>query len=289
MNTIVGVITARMASTRLPGKVLKPLAGKSIFAHHVERMRMVSSLDDIWLATSKDPANLPLIKEAEELGCKWYAGEEQDVVDRHINICERANADGVLRVTCDCPLFDYNSAEMFASEFKKNKHDYINAANMPMYQGTLSEVIAFSAIKEVHKHHRGPVVSGYIQENKNLFDCFAMDIPHDLCRPEFRLTVDEPCDYEVASSIYNALYHGHPIDLKDVYVWLDDNPDVANLNAHIRMKGCNLALADKAQTIFYSIVKSNNKMIILDQYKRTIPYDSFLEELHKLASNGEIS
>jgi spore coat polysaccharide biosynthesis protein SpsF len=74
MSSIIGVITARMASTRLPGKVMKNLAGKTIFAHHVERMRAVRGLKGVCLATSRDPKNKELIHEAERLGCSWYAG-----------------------------------------------------------------------------------------------------------------------------------------------------------------------------------------------------------------------
>ena len=57
MSKVIGVITARMASTRLPGKVLQKMAGKSAFAHHVERMKNVNGLDGVFLATSVDPKN----------------------------------------------------------------------------------------------------------------------------------------------------------------------------------------------------------------------------------------
>src|SRR3990170_1594263 len=125
MKKVIGVITARMASTRLPGKVLKKMAGKSIFGHHVERMKNVKGLDDVFLATSVDPKNKELIEEAEKLGCGWYAGAEQDIVDRHIKLCEREKADAVIRVTCDSPIFDIVSASRFVEEFRKEFRDYI--------------------------------------------------------------------------------------------------------------------------------------------------------------------
>lgn len=92
---VIGVITARMASTRLPGKVLLKMAGKSIFAHHVERMQAVKGLDGVFLATSTDPKNQALIAEAESLGCGWFAGAEQDIVNRHVKLCEREGADAL--------------------------------------------------------------------------------------------------------------------------------------------------------------------------------------------------
>ena len=72
---VIGVITARMGSKRLPGKVMKDLAGRSVFTHHVERLRSVELLDGIYLATSIDGnKNLPLIEEAERLGVPFYEG-----------------------------------------------------------------------------------------------------------------------------------------------------------------------------------------------------------------------
>ncbi|MEE9215034.1 MAG: spore coat protein, partial [Thermodesulfobacteriota bacterium] len=123
MRKVIGVITARMASTRLPGKVLQRIAGKNVFAHHVERMKNVKGLDGVFLATSKDPLNDALVKEAEQLGCGWYTGAEQDIVNRHVKICAREGVDAVIRVTCDSPIFDFESASRFVEEFKKKYWD----------------------------------------------------------------------------------------------------------------------------------------------------------------------
>src|SRR3990172_12103071 len=117
MSKVIGVITARMASTRLPGKVLMKMAGKSIFEHHAERMQNVKGIDGVFLATSEGPLNKALIEEAECLGCGWFAGAEQDIVDRHIKLCQRQGADAFIRVTCDSPIFDIGSASKFVSEF----------------------------------------------------------------------------------------------------------------------------------------------------------------------------
>ena len=84
MSKVIGVITARMTSTRLPRKVLAEISSKSNFAHHVERMKNIKGLDGVFLATSVDPKNSDLIEEAERLGCGWYCGPELDIVARHI-------------------------------------------------------------------------------------------------------------------------------------------------------------------------------------------------------------
>ncbi|MFQ5685293.1 MAG: cytidylyltransferase domain-containing protein [Candidatus Scalindua sp.] len=277
MRKVIGVITARMASTRLPGKVLQMMAGKSVFAHHVERMKNIKGLEGVFLATSNDPLNKQLIEEAERLDCGWFAGAEQDIVDRHIKLCEREGADAVIRVTCDSPIFDIGSASRFVGEFKKNYRDFISVFNMTMIQGTLSELISYNALLEVHKHYRGTAVSMYIKENMGKFSVSGIEIDTDLCRPEYRLTIDEAIDIEMIRHVYNGLYKGHPLALHDVYTWLDDNPEIAKLNMHIGIKGCEQQSANLAETPLYSIVRSGSKYVILDDMKKMVNPDKFLE------------
>jgi len=282
MSKVIGVITARMASTRLPGKVLRKMAGKSIFEHHVERMKKVRVLDGVFLATSKDPLNKELIEEAERLGCGWYAGSEQDIVDRHIKLCERENADAVIRVTCDSPIFDIDSASRFIGEFRKKYRDLIYVSNMTMIQGTLSELISYKALVETHKHYRGAAVPIYIKENMGKFDTLGIKINEDLCRPEYRLTIDEAVDIEMVGTVYEALYDGKPLSLSEVYTWLDDNPVVAKINAHVGIKGCEKHSGTLTESSIFSIVPSGGKYVILDEHKRRIGPEQFIKEVMKL-------
>lgn len=282
MRKVIGVITARMTSTRLPGKVLQTMAGKSVFAHHADRMKQVKGLDGVFLATSDDPLNKKLIEEAERLGCGWYAGAEQDIVDRHIKLCEREKADAVIRVTCDSPIFDIDSASRFVKEFKKEYYDYIYVSNMTMIQGTLSELISYKALLEVHKHYRGAAVSMHIKENMNKFKTLGIEIDADLCRPEYRLTIDEAADIEMIRRIYEALYNGKPLDLHAVYTWLDDNPEVAKINMNVGIKGCEQLSANLMEKPLYSIVSSGRKYVILDEQKRFVDPKEFIAKIKEL-------
>lgn len=279
MKKVIGVITARMASTRLPGKVLQKMAGKSVFAHHVQRMKNVKGLDGVFLATSEDPLNKDLVEEAELLGCGWYAGAEQNIVDRHIKLCEREGADAVIRVTCDSPIFNIESSSLFVDEFKREYWDYIYVSNMTMIQGTLSELVTYNALVEVHKHYRGAAITMYVKENREKFKTLEMEVDIDLCRPEYRLTIDEAEDVEMIRHIYDALYNGEPIDLHDVYTWLDDHPQIAKINMHVGIKGCEQVSAGFTETPLYSIVASGKKYVVLDEQKRMVEPGKFLVKL----------
>lgn len=269
---------------------MRKLAGVTVFAHHVRRMQEVKGLDGIFLATSVDPGNKALIEEAEKLGCGWYAGAEQDIVDRHEKLCEREGADAFIRVTCDCPLFDIESASRYVSIFKREYHDYIYVSNMTIIQGTLSELVSYNAIREIHKHYRGAAITMHIKENMNKFKTRGVEIDADLCRPEYRLTLDEASDLELLQQIYEALYKGAPLDLSEVYVWLDDNPEIARLNAHINIKGCNLLGANLMERPLYSIIASGGRHVILDEQKRVVGPEKFmsrfLEMFPDLKSGG---
>ena len=288
MSSVIGVITARMASTRLPGKVLKPLAGKSIFAHHVERMREVEGLDRIYLATSIDPNNKALIREAEQYGCGWYAGPEEDIVERHIGLCQRESADAVIRVTCDCPLFNTDITTRFITSFKKEYADFIFCGNMTMMPGTLTELISCDALVRIHESYHGPAVSLPIRENLAAYKTRTLDIETDLVRPEYRLTVDEMADYILMEHIYNTLYDGNAIPLRDVYTWLDDNPEIARINRNVNIKGVNRYAADLMDKPVYSIVQSGEKFIVLDGNKQVVDPAVFLERIKKMADSDEL-
>lgn len=285
MKKIIGVITARMTSTRLPGKVMKIVGGKSIFAHHVERMSSVKGLEGVFLATSVNPKNKILIDEADNLDCGWYAGSEEDILERHIHLCDRENADAVIRVTCDCPLFNIDITSEFVDTYKKHSYDFIYCSNMTTIQGTLTELISYNAMKRVHEYYRGPAISIPIREHFDAYDTQAIPIDEELVRPEYRLTVDEPADLSLMEQIYGTLYKGKPLNLYEVYRWLDDNPQVAKMNQHVGIKGVNKYCANLTESPVYSIVRSGGNYIILDEQKRFVSPQDFLTNLVELFPN----
>ncbi|NQT33346.1 MAG: NTP transferase domain-containing protein [Candidatus Omnitrophica bacterium] len=282
MSKIIGVITARMGSTRLPGKVMKELCGKPVFTHHVERMKEVNGISEIYLATSKDNKNEPLINECKKLGVKHYRGSEEDILQRHIGILEQENADAALRVTCDMPLFDTGSLNEFVKIFEQEYCDYIYVANMTMIQGTVGELISRKAMEKMHKKYKGPAISQPIKEHMGEYKTLGVDIPQELCRPEYRLTLDYPEDLEVIRFIYGELYSGEPVSLSEVYKLLDDNPQVANINRDVKVKGNVKYGSDLLDAPEYSIMRSGDKYVVLDANKTNVPVDEFFEKLKTL-------
>ncbi len=270
-NKTVAVVQARMNSTRLPGKVLMPLGGESVFAHHVARLRQVQGLDGVFLATSREKENEPLIAEAERLGCGWYAGAAEDIVERHLALCEREGADAVVRVTGDCPLFDPEITTRFLVAYRETPCDLVCCGNLPMLHGTLSELIAADALRRVHAAYRGPAISLPIREHPEAYRIVTVAQEERLLRPEYRLTLDEEDDYRLLSAIYTALYRGTPLRLAEVYAWLDDNPGVAACNRGVATKGVNAYAAALQAAPRYRVLETGGLPVVLDAAGNTVP------------------
>ena len=103
---IVGIIQARMGSTRLPGKVMMQAAGKSLIAHQIARLRLSHRLTGLCVATSDLAGDDPLAVHVEALGIPVFRGSEADVLDRFYRAALAQRADFVVRFTGDCPLID---------------------------------------------------------------------------------------------------------------------------------------------------------------------------------------
>jgi spore coat polysaccharide biosynthesis protein SpsF (cytidylyltransferase family) len=103
---VICVVQARFGSSRLPGKALRPVAGRPMIAHVVERAQRIPGIDDLVLATSDQDRDDLLAETVSGLGCAVVRGSEHDVLDRMFVAATLTRADVVVRVTGDCPCLD---------------------------------------------------------------------------------------------------------------------------------------------------------------------------------------
>ena len=140
MKTI-AIVEARMGSTRLPGKVLKEVAGKPMLKHVIDRLKRAKTLSEIIVATSVNERDKLIAELSKRLGVGCFAGSEENVLDRFLKAAEQAGADVIVRVTADCPLIDPNTVDKIVRHHLQSNVDYtqtlIDKSNNNVFFGTL--------------------------------------------------------------------------------------------------------------------------------------------------------
>ena len=242
------IVEARMRSTRLPGKVLLPAAGKPLLELMLERLRRIPGVTDIIIATTHDRSNQVILDLAESMGIPVFRGDEDDVLKRVLDTARAYRTDVIVEITGDNPLIDPEISHQVISEFLKRGDavDYVsNDVGHHRLDWELSFPVGFSTkvfstrkLAEVAErtHHavdREHVVNFLVKnaERERIVNVTAQGIYR---RPEIRLTLDTPEDYRVIKGVFESLYPGNPrFDARDIIEFLDANPALRDWNRHV--------------------------------------------------------
>jgi len=241
---VVAIVSARMASTRCPGKAMVPLAGRPLIEVLLERIASVPALDSVALATSGKPENDVLIQVARKLGVPSFRGEENDVLRRYVDCAHHMRADHVVRVTGDNPLTDLETIEMLVQKHIASDADYTYVPGDALLMGILSEVVSRTALERSwsrgEARHRSELVTLFIKEHPEEFQICTSELPDGLYRPEYRLTVDEAADVELMQAIFERLARGREVvTTRAAIELLDREPALAKVNRHLQHKAAN--------------------------------------------------
>ena len=228
-----------MGSTRLPGKVLKDLAGDSVLARVVYRTCRSRSINQVVIATSGLTADDAIVKEAERLGVNCFRGDEADVLDRYYRAAQHFHADIIVRITSDCPLIDPELIDAAVSAFLDGKVDYATNALVATYPlGLDVEVFSFDALERAAKSAAKPYqrshVTPYVYENPELFKILSLGADADYTR--YRWTLDTGEDLEMLREVYRRLGARHSAGWREVLSIVENDPELASLNASVSQK-----------------------------------------------------
>ena len=235
----VAILQARMGSTRLPGKILKPILGKPMLAYQLERVQRCHNIDQLIVASTINPADNPLASFCEALAIPLYRGSEQDVLDRYHNAAIQTAADVIIRLTGDCPLIDPGVVDAVIELYQNAQPaaDYVsNTLERTFPRGLDVEVFSSIALETAHKRalesHEREHVTPYIYRHPERFELRQYRQTQDYNR--LRWTVDTPEDFELIEKVITALYPSSPaFSQADVLDLLDKNPTWASINAHV--------------------------------------------------------
>lgn len=232
---ILGVLQARTSSTRLPGKVMLPLAGAPMIERQIERLNRAARIDRLVLATSDRPEDECVAELAERLGVASHRGSLENVLDRFYAAALPYQPEWVVRVTGDCPLTDWEVIDRCIDFAIEGGFDYASNALRPTWPDGLDvEVCAFPALetawREADTDFEREHVMPFITTRPDRFRLGSFEQPENLSA--LRWTVDEPADFAFVGCVYDHLYPGNPaFTTADILALLEAEPELAGINA----------------------------------------------------------
>jgi spore coat polysaccharide biosynthesis protein SpsF len=239
---VIAIVQARMQSTRLPGKVLMTVIGKSLLGFLIERMRKSRSIDDIVIATSVEVTDDVIAEYCATFNIKCFRGSEEDVLSRYFEAAADHRADFVIRVCSDSPLIDPLLIDQLVNEYLNTypKYDYYsNTLDQSCPLGMNVEIFSFESLMQANVNanqmYEREHVTPYIYRNPEIYKIGRKNYQPDLS--SIRLTVDTPEDFELIKSIIEKLYPINPaFSLADIIALVEREPDLLKINSHISQK-----------------------------------------------------
>ncbi|MBM3702108.1 MAG: acylneuraminate cytidylyltransferase [Actinobacteria bacterium] len=253
---IIAIIQARIASARLPGKVMFDLEGETVLEQVIKRVKSSKMIDDIIIATTIKKADLKIVKICNNIGIKYFCGSEEDVLDRYYQAAKLFNPKQVARITSDCPLIDPKVIDKVIRLHLKEKADYTSNTLKEIFpDGEDVEIFTFETLNKAWRNAKllseREHVTPYIKKHPKIFKIRNLENDKNLSNK--RWTLDNPEDYEFIKVIYKNLYvKNHLFGVEEILDFLNRNPDVERINEHIkRNEGYLKSLKnDKVQKIY---------------------------------------
>lgn len=242
---VVGIIQARLASTRAFGKILAPIAGRPLLEVLFRRVQ-AAPVDAWWLATTAQTEDDLTALWGEQLGLKVYRGEVDDVLSRFVHILEGRPYDWVLRLTADNPFVDANLLrEMIRQARTLPPHKIVLSSSVQQPSLPLGYVPQLARADRVRalpaqigageSYHRTHVLSWFYHKPASI----APFAPPETwpSRPRWRWTVDTAADILMAQRAFE-LFGERWCDLSypEMEACLRDRSDITDMNSDVRQK-----------------------------------------------------
>ncbi|MDC0580890.1 aminotransferase class III-fold pyridoxal phosphate-dependent enzyme [Amylibacter sp.] len=269
---IVAIIQARMGSTRLPGKVLKRLAGKTVIEVLLTRLGRSELIDEICVATSSSSKDDILCAEVKRLGYVFVRGSETDVLGRFWCATSSTSADIIVRITGDCPVIDPSLVDKAIELFLNSNVDYVSNIDPPTFPDGLDvEVFTkdalaaaqLGAVSNFDREHVTPFIrnGNFTKKNLQAVQDFS----------NLRLTLDEMEDLDLLLDIYEYFAPDIHFTFDDIIKYLLENNDKIKINnIYKRNEGANMRSGQKLWNRAKKIIPGGN-MLLSKQSEMHLP------------------
>ena len=233
---ILAITQARIASTRLPEKILKKINDQTLLEIHLKRILKAKNITKLKVATTTEPDAYKIAEIANRLNVEVSFGSVENVLERFFFTAKPENPDWVVRLTSDCPLIDPDEIDKVINKAISNNLDYVSNTLEPTFPDGLDcEIFKFSVLEKAF--HNATLqseiehVTPYIWKNStfkggNLFrsDCVKNDV--DLS--DIRLTVDTIEDFRMMEALIAKC--GTEDSWKNYVEVLNEYPEIYTIN-----------------------------------------------------------
>ena len=232
------LITARLKSTRLPYKVIKPIHETEMIVHMLDRLKLADHPQEIIICTSGVAQDDPLVEIAAKEGVKCFRGDPDDVLLRLTDAAVENQVDVVINCTADNPFVDPIYIDKLYEFHLQQKNDFTKIEGLPW--GTFSYAINTEALKEaceIKLEKDTEVWHGYFMDTGH-FKWSALGVTDEaVLWPELRLTVDTPEDFEMTTRVFDELYQpGKVFPLADIVDLCRRKPEIPAINMDVIQK-----------------------------------------------------
>ena len=229
---IIAAIQARLASTRLPEKVLTDLHGAPMLRQIAHRLDAIEEIAEVVLATTTAPSDDRLAAVATSWGMGVHRGPVDDLVERYLGAAHAFNADAVVRVWGDCPFVDPGSVGravrcltsgdyLYTSTFRPPGRTFPLGLDVEIYRTSMLEQIVETSDDPFYREFPVQFVDAHVAPER------IGGVRYHEDASDLHLTVDYPEDLELAREIYAALHRGEcPFDVQTLVSWIRANPAV---------------------------------------------------------------
>ncbi|HXX62639.1 MAG TPA: glycosyltransferase family protein [Bacteroidota bacterium] len=253
------VVQARTGSSRLPNKVMMPLAGKPLLERMIERVQAARTPFELVVATTTEAADDAVEELCRGLGTRVFRGHPTDLLDRHYHAARAEGADAVVKIPSDCPLIDpgvidrvlaYYSANEGTLDYASNLHpaSYPDGHDVEVMPLGALELAWQEATRPFEREHTTP----FLWERPERFRIgnVLWESGRNLSMSH-RWTIDYPEDYEFIRSVYDALWSPSRsvFSLDDILGLLESRPELAQINARYAGVNWYRQHADELKTV----------------------------------------
>lgn len=155
--TVLAIVQARMGSSRLPGKVLREVAGKPILQYLLESVQRARRLTGLVVATSASASDMAIVELCERLGVDVCRGDQTNVAGRFLDIIEARSVEAFVRISGDSPLLDPRLVDRAVGCFETGDCDMVTNLSPRSYpRGQSVEVIKSQAFRDAYRSMTHP-------------------------------------------------------------------------------------------------------------------------------------